>query len=242
MQSTCKEVESKNLYKTYWLYWRLLGVEGDYPFRWLLDFVITFFITTWYPVHLILGLYNKPVVQVFRSLHFTAECIFCSFKFICFRWKLSEIRVIEKYLQELDKRADSDAERRYFDQNPRSVAQTLSKGYLVAATSAVITAIAAGLFSSGRNLMYAGWFPYDVQANAPVFWISFTYQAIGSSMLILENLANDSYPPITFCVVTGHVRLLAMRLSRIGQDEKTSMAENKIQLIEAIKDHRKLMQ
>ncbi|XP_016942847.3 odorant receptor 33a [Drosophila suzukii] len=90
--------------------------------------------------------------------------------------------------------------------------------------------------------MYAGWFPYDVQANALVFWISFTYQAIGSSMLILENLANDSYPPITFCVVTGHVRLLAMRLSRIGQDEKTSMAENKMQLIEGIKDHRKLMQ
>jgi len=142
----------------------------------------------------------------------------------------------------LDKRANNDEERRYFDQSPRSVAQTLSKGYLVAATSAVITAIAAGLFSSGRNLMYAGWFPYDVQANALVFWISFTYQAIGSSMLILENLANDSYPPITFCVVTGHVRLLAMRLSRIGQDEKTSMAENKIQLIEAIKDHRKLMQ
>nr|XP_044250938.1 odorant receptor 33a-like [Drosophila takahashii] len=241
MEPSCKEVKSESLYKTYWLYWLLLGVEGEHPFRWILDFVITFFFTFWYPVHLILGVYNKPMVQVFRSLHFLAECLFCSLKFICFRWRLLEIKDIERILQDLDKRAESQEERRYFDQGPRREAQMLSKGYLVAATSSIITGTAAGLFSSGRNLMYLGWFPYNVQATALVFWISFAYQAIGSSMLIMENLANDSYPPITFCVVTGHVRLLAMRLSRIGHDEQVSMAENNRKLIEGIKDHRKLM-
>ncbi|XP_043660479.1 odorant receptor 33a [Drosophila teissieri] len=237
-----KEVRSESLYKTYWLYWRLLGVEGDYPFRRLVDFTITFFITILFPVHLILGMYKKPTIQIFRSLHFTSECLFCSYKFFCFRWKLHEIKAIERLFQDLDNRAESEEERSYFDQNPSRVARMISKSYLVAAISAIITATVAGLFSSGRNLMYLGWFPYDFQATALIYWLSFAYQAVGSSLLILENLANDSYPPITFCVVTGHVRLLAMRLRRIGHDLKKSGAEHTKELIKGIQDHRKLMQ
>lgn len=144
-------------------------------------------------------------------------------------------------LQDLDSRVESEEERNYFNQNPSRVARMLSKSYLVAAISAIITATVAGLFSTGRNLMYLGWFPYDFQATAAIYWISFSYQAIGSSLLILENLANDSYPPITFCVVSGHVRLLIMRLSRIGHDVKLSSSENTRKLIEGIQDHRKLM-
>lgn len=236
-----RKVRSENLYKSYWLYCRLLGVEGDYPFRRLVDFTITSFITISFPVHLILGMYKKPQIQVFRSLHFTSECLFCSYKFFCFRWKLKEIKTIEGLLHDLDSRAESEEERNYFNQNPSRVARMLSKSYLVAAISAIITATVAGLFSSGRNLMYLGWFPYDFQATAAIYWISFSYQAIGSSLLILENLANDSYPPITFCVVSGHVRLLIMRLSRIGHNVKLSRSENTRKLIEGIQDHRKLM-
>ncbi|XP_017065385.2 odorant receptor 33a [Drosophila eugracilis] len=237
-----KVVKSENLYETYWRYWRFLGVEGEYPFRRLWDLTMTIFITILYPVHLILGMYDKPKVLIFRSLHFTIECLFCSFKFVFFRWKLAEIKEIEGLLQDLDKRAGSEEERSYFKENPSRVAKMLSKSYLVAAISSIITATVAGLFSSGRNLMYLGWFPYDVQATALNFWTSFTYQAVGSSLMILENLANDSYPPITFCVVTGHVRLLAMRLSRIGHDEDISSNENTSRLIEGVQDHRKLMQ
>ncbi|XP_052854420.1 odorant receptor 33a-like [Drosophila gunungcola] len=242
MESTRMVIKSENLYKTYWLYMRLLGVEGEYPFRWLLDLTMFFFVTLWFPMHLLLGIYNQPVANVLKSLHFTTECIFCTFKFVCFRWKLAEIKAIKRLLQELDKRAESDEERIHFNQGPRREAQMISKSYLVAAISAIITATAAGLFSSGRKLMYLGWFPYDVQASALSFWISFTYQAVGSSLLIVHNLANAIYPPITFCVVTGHVRLLAMRLSRIGHDEKISKADSARQLFEGIQDHRKLMQ
>uniref|UniRef100_A0A6P4F075 Odorant receptor n=1 Tax=Drosophila rhopaloa TaxID=1041015 RepID=A0A6P4F075_DRORH len=242
MESTIKVVRSENLYKTYWLYLRLLGVEGEYRFRWLLDFTMCFFFTLWYPVHLLLGLYNQKLANIFRSLYFTTECIFCSLKFICFRWKLGEIKAIERLLKDLDKRAESEEEVTFFEQSTKREAQMLSKSYLVAGILAIITATAAGLFSSGRNLMYLGWFPYDVQATAFIFWISFTYQAVGSSLLILHNLANDIYPPITFCVVTGHVRLLAMRLSRIGHDQNTSRSENTRKLIEGIQDQMKLMQ
>ncbi|KAH8266589.1 hypothetical protein KR018_001836 [Drosophila ironensis] len=235
-------VRSELIYKTYWLYWRLLGVEGEYPFRSLVDALNFFFITFWYPAHLILELFNKRSMEVFKSLHFTSECLFCSLKFVCFRWKLDEIKAIEKLLKELDQRAEIDEDRRFFDQNTRQAAEMLSKSYLVAATSAIVTGTAAGLFSSGRNLMYPGWFPYDVRASPLVFWISFSYQAVGAALSILQNLANDSYPPMTFCVVAGHVKLLAMRLSRIGHDMEVSRKDTARHLIENIEDHRKLME
>lgn len=242
MKSVPPVVKSENLYKTYWLYLRLLGVEGKYPHRLVLDVLNSFFITFWYPVHLILGLFNKRMVDLFRSLHFTSECFFCSFKFICFRWKLNEIKTIEKLLKELDQRAESEEDRRFFDQNTRRVAVMLSRSYLVAAISAIITGTAAGLFSSERKLLHPAWFPYNVDATPTIFWVTFCYQVVGSSLAILQNLANDSYPPITFCVVAGHVKLLAMRLSRIGHDGKVLKEEVTRELVQNIEDHRKLMQ
>ncbi|XP_017024005.1 odorant receptor 33a [Drosophila kikkawai] len=239
MESAPPVVRSDKLYKTYWLYWRLLGVEGEYLLRWLLDIVISFFITFWNPVHLIIGLFNKSTAELFRSLHFTTECFFCSLKFVCFRWKLAEIKAIERLLKELDQRAESDEDRQFFDRNTKHI---LSISYLVAAVSAIITGTASGLFSSERKLMYVGWFPYDVQGSSLIFWISFCYQAIAASVAILENLANDSYPPMTFCILSGHVRLLSKRLSRIGYDEKVTMAMNTKELIENIKDHSKIME
>ncbi|XP_017049043.1 odorant receptor 33a [Drosophila ficusphila] len=242
MESKLPVVRSESLYKIYWLYLRILAVEGNYPYRWILDFIVFFFITFWYPVHLIIGLYNEPVVKVFRSLYFTIEVFFCSFKFVFFRWNMAEIKVTQNLLLELDKRAESDEERSYFEENSKPVANLITKGYLVAGLLSIVTAAAAGFVTTGRNLMYLGWFPYDVKATALYFWISFTYQFVGSTLSIVQNLSNDIYPPITFCVVTGHVRLLAMRLSRIGKDGKKSSADNTRELIKGIEDHRKLMQ
>ncbi|KAH8249268.1 hypothetical protein KR032_007818 [Drosophila birchii] len=242
MLSAAPVVRSDRLYRTYWLYWRLLGVEGEYPLRWLLDIVISFFVTFWNPVHLIIGLFNKSTTEVFRSLHFTTECFFCSLKFLCFRLKLPEIKAIKRLLKELDERAESEEDRRFFEKNTRHMAEVLTRSYLVAAVSAIITGTASGLFSSKRKLMYVAWFPYDVQATSLIFWISFSYQAIAAIVAILENLANDSYPPMTFCILSGHVSLLSKRLTRIGYDEEITKAGNTRELIENIKDHRKIME
>ncbi|KAH8412637.1 hypothetical protein KR009_003957 [Drosophila setifemur] len=242
MEPVSPVVDSENLYRTYWLYLRLLGVDGDYRFRYVVDVFNLFFITFWYPLHLIIGLFNHTTIEVFGSSHFTSECFFSSIKYICFRFKMGEIRDIQRLLKELDQRAKREDDRKFFDQNTKRGADMLSKSYLVAGISAIITGTAAGLVSSGRKLMYPAWFPYDVHATPLVFWISFSYQVIGSVLAILQNLTNDSYPPITFCVVSGHVQLLARRLVRIGHADGDSRAEAKRQFMESIEDHRKLMQ
>ncbi|XP_017151013.1 odorant receptor 33a-like [Drosophila miranda] len=243
MASDPPDVRSGHIYRTYWLYWRLLGVEGEYPMRYLLDVILNFFVTIWYPTHLIIGLFQERTIgHVCKNLPFTAESFFCSFKIICFRWRLAEIKKIEQLLIELDQRAVSPEERVFFHKNTRSVAEFISKSYVAAGISATVTGTASVLFSSGRKLIYPAWFPYDVQASALRYWLSFTYQATGATLTILQNMANDSYPPVTFCVVAGHVRLLAMRLSRMGHHDEASKPGNAKKLIENIEDHRKLMQ
>ncbi|KAH8260007.1 hypothetical protein KR026_000162 [Drosophila bipectinata] len=242
MKSVPPVVNSEDLYRTYWVYLWLVGVKGKYPQRLVVYVLNSFFIIFWYPVHLILGLFNKRMVDLFRSLHFTSECFFCSFKFLCFRWKRDEIKAIQKLLTELDKRAESEEDRRFFYQNTTRVAVMLSRSYLVAGISAQITGTAAGLFSNERKLLHPAWFPYNVQATPTTFWISFSYQVVGSTLAIVHNLANDSYPPITFCVVAGHAKLLARRLSRIGHDENISKKEATKELVQNIEDLRKLMQ
>nr|ABY55452.1 Or33b [Drosophila mauritiana] len=235
-------IRSEDIYRTYWLYWHLLGLESNFFLNRLLDLVITVFVTIWYPIHLILGLFmDISLGDVCKGLPITAACFFASFKFICFRIKLSEIKQIEILFKELDQRASSQEECEFFNQNTRREANFIWKSFIVAYGLSNISAIASVLFAGGHKLLYPAWFPYDVQASELIFWLSVTYQIAGVSLAILQNLANDSYPPMTFCVVAGHVRLLAMRLSRIGQGPEETKYSTGKQLIESIEDHRKLM-
>nr|ABY55450.1 Or33b [Drosophila mauritiana] len=235
-------IRSEDIYRTYWLYWHLLGLESNFFLNRLLDLVITVFVTIWYPIHLILGLFmDRSSGDVCKGLPITAACFFASFKFICFRIKLSEIKQIEILFKELDQRASSQEECEFFNQNTRREANFIWKSFIVAYGLSNISAIASVLFAGGHKLLYPAWFPYDVQASELIFWLSVTYQIAGVSLAILQNLANDSYPPMTFCVVAGHVRLLAMRLSRIGQGPEETKYSTGKQLIESIEDHRKLM-
>lgn len=242
LKASSSVISSGNIYKVYWLYWRLLGLETDFALRHLLDFLITLFVTFWYPIHLILGLFmERTLGDVCKGLPITAACFFASFKFICFRLRLAEIKEVESLFKELDQRAVTAEETEFFERNTQRGANFIWKAFLVAYGLSNVSAIASVLFGGGRHLLYPGWFPYDVQASALIFWLSVSYQIAGVSVAILQNLANDSYPPMTFCVVAGHVRLLAMRLSRIGHDEDSDKLVIARKLTESIEDHRKLM-
>ncbi|XP_017049053.1 odorant receptor 33b [Drosophila ficusphila] len=242
MEPKSPVIRSEHIYRAYWLYWRLLGLESHHILNRLLDIVITVFVTFWYPVHLILGLFTlRTLGDVCKSLPITAACFFASFKFICFRIKLSEIKTIEVLFKELDQRAVSREEFEYFDRNTRREANFIWKSFIVAYGLSNLSAMSTVLFGGGHDLLYPAWFPYDVQASELRYWLSVLYQIVGVTLAILQNLANDSYPPMTFCVVAGHVRLLAMRLRRIGHGKKEDQSLIAKQLIESIEDHRKLM-
>ncbi|XP_030383737.1 odorant receptor 33b-like [Scaptodrosophila lebanonensis] len=233
------DINSAAIYRVYWLYWRLMGVESNCQ---LVDVLMNIFVTFLFPFHLLIGLLGqRSLSNIFENLPITAACFFCSVKILCIRPKLKEIKIVERLLGELDKRANSWEERKYFDEVIRPQANFVWKSFLVAYFSTVIMATATVSMAGGRQMLYPAWFPYDVQATALRYWLSFGYQAVGNALTVLQNLTNDSYPPMTFCVVAGHVRMLALRIARIGQAGE-SAASNYKQLIDCIKDHQKLME
>ncbi|SPP79864.1 blast:Odorant receptor 33b [Drosophila guanche] len=127
-----------------------------------------------------------------------------------------------------------EQERAYFDRNTQREANFVWKSFIVAYGLSNVAAIASVLFGKGHKLLYPAWFQ--------IYWLSVAYQIAGVGIQIVQNLANDSYPPMTFCVVAGHVRLLSMRLSRMGYEGKAAKATVVKELLENIEDHRKIVE
>ncbi|XP_023031455.1 odorant receptor 33b [Drosophila willistoni] len=236
MAPNVPEVNSESIYRVYWLYWRLLAVDLKWHpvFRLPLDILINFFVTLWYPILLLIELVSQTsMVILFKNLPITTACIFCSFKIICFRWKLPQIKKIQKLLEELDKKAISEEECQYFETKIRRGANVVLKTFLVFYSSTIISSTGLILLGNERELLYPAWFPYDVQASAFNYWLSFLYQSIGGCFIVVQNLINDTYVPMTLCVLSGHVKMLAIRMNKMDSTET---------LIAGIEDHRKLIE
>ncbi|EDW75868.2 uncharacterized protein Dwil_GK15165 [Drosophila willistoni] len=204
MAPNVPEVNSESIYRVYWLYWRLLAVD-----------------LKWHPV------FRLPLDILINF--FVTLC----FKIICFRWKLPQIKKIQKLLEELDKKAISEEECQYFETKIRRGANVVLKTFLVFYSSTIISSTGLILLGNERELLYPAWFPYDVQASAFNYWLSFLYQSIGGCFIVVQNLINDTYVPMTLCVLSGHVKMLAIRMNKMDSTET---------LIAGIEDHRKLIE
>uniref|UniRef100_A0A1B0AYX7 Odorant receptor n=1 Tax=Glossina palpalis gambiensis TaxID=67801 RepID=A0A1B0AYX7_9MUSC len=92
-----------------------------------------------------------------------------------------------------------------------------------------------------RRLMFPAWFPFDWKSSSTSYWSALLYQFIGVNMLIVQNLVNDTVGPMSLCLLSGHVRLLAMRVARIGYNNRKSPKHHEDELKLCIEDHQKLL-
>ncbi|XP_037941066.1 odorant receptor 59a-like [Teleopsis dalmanni] len=54
------------------------------------------------------------------------------------------------------------------------------------------------------------------------------------------NLVDDVFPPLSLCMLTGHIKVLHMRISGIGYDRK-NQTTNEEELTECVKDQQNLL-
>lgn len=248
-------VDSVDIYKPFWLCWRIVGIGTPGLNRYLLavyDLLLNGCITVFYPLHLTIGLFMVPTqAEVFQNLAINVTCIACSLKHYLFRYKLAQIKAVEAIFAQLDGRAVDPDERAYFNRGPKVGAQRVVILFFGAYIGANVTAAASVLLGSERRLMYPAWLPFDWQASAGRYWLAFIYQLVGVSVQIVQNLANDTYPAMTLCILGGHVRLLSMRVAKIGHHGRgqlrpgaqcsRSSAESQAELARCIEDHKQLV-
>ncbi|XP_014097365.1 odorant receptor 59a-like [Bactrocera oleae] len=236
-------VNSNAFFKIHWLGFRICGGDlsvNKYRLVYLAyALMVTALVTFCYPLHLALALFrNGSVAGNIKNLAVCVTCIACSLKFLIYTRKLGIMREIEQTFSELDSRVSSEVERKYFAWMRISVRNVVSV-FLCAYAAVGVTAELAFLLSKERSLLYPAWFPLDWRASTRNFYVANVYQFVGISYQIFQNFINDTFPPITCCLLSGHIKLLGIRVSRIGYD-CVRLQDNERELVRCIKDQKNL--
>ena len=132
----------------------------------------------------------------------------------------------------------SEVERKYFAWMRTSVRNVVSV-FLCAYAAVGVTAELAFLLSKERSLLYPAWLPLDWRASTRNFYVANVYQFVGISFPIFHNFINVTFPPISCCLLSRHIKLLGIRVSRIGYD-CVRLQDNERVLVRCIKDQKNL--
>ncbi|XP_036329522.1 odorant receptor 33b-like [Rhagoletis pomonella] len=237
-------VDTVAFFNIFWMCWKVMGISinSNKWYIWLYDGIVNIFITIFYPIHLTVGLFLVPTLaDVFKNLAINITDVACSTKHYLFRYKLPKIREMQRLLKQLDERVVAKDERDYFHENIRLGVRNIMLVFCASYTADALASAIDVLSKTERELMYPAWFPFDWSANRYTYYVAVFYQIFGVSMQIIQNLAHDTFAPISLCVMSGQVRLLAMRVAKIGYDESRTLSQHERELNECIEDHKKLL-
>uniref|UniRef100_A0A1B0A4F7 Odorant receptor n=1 Tax=Glossina pallidipes TaxID=7398 RepID=A0A1B0A4F7_GLOPL len=236
------KLDSTAAYRRFWSCFRILGV-AEFRYKALAQFYViclTLFVTVYCPIHLLIGLLMlTDAADFFKNFSMTLTSLVCSLKYFFLRLNLNKIHQVIKIYSELDKRASTADECDYFIRHHQRKADAAIKIfffiYLGTNSFAFVGAVVE------QRLMFPAWFPFDWESSSTLYWSALLYQFMGVNMLIVQNLVNDTVGPMSLCLLSGHVHLLAMRVARIGYNKRKSQKYHEDELKLCIEDHQKLL-
>uniref|UniRef100_A0A1A9WXP9 Odorant receptor n=1 Tax=Glossina brevipalpis TaxID=37001 RepID=A0A1A9WXP9_9MUSC len=239
------KMDSNVSYRFFWFCLRLLGV-AEFRYKALARFYViclTLFGTIYYPIHLLRGLLVLSVAEdFFKNFFMTLTTLVCSFKYFFLRLNLKNIRRVTKIYSELDKRATTADESKYFILRHQERADLIMKMFFLIYLGTNSFAIISVIVDEQQRLMFPAWFPFDWKSSSTLYWSALLYQFIGSNILIIQNFVNDTVCPVSLCLLSGHVHLLTMRVARIGYNKRKSQQYHENELRLCIEDHLKLLE
>ncbi|XP_067626101.1 odorant receptor 33b-like [Eurosta solidaginis] len=238
-----RQIDTMAIFRRLFITWRVLGILL-WPFnkylRIIYDFAMNIFVTFLFPTHLVLGMvFATTQDQFFTNLVIGISCVSCSFKHLLIRYRLNDMLEVNDIISRLDVRIQVQSDYEYYkksiEQPSTFMVTTISRSYFAVAITALITALVTG------ELLYPAFVPLAWEASIWQYVMALLFQFTGVCLQIVQNIANDAYGPVVLCMLSGHVRLLANRVSRIGHDNADNTEENYQDLIVCVEDHRLLM-
>uniref|UniRef100_A0A1B0AYX4 Odorant receptor n=1 Tax=Glossina palpalis gambiensis TaxID=67801 RepID=A0A1B0AYX4_9MUSC len=236
------KLDSTVAYRHFWSFLRILGV-AEFRYKALAQFYViclTLFVTVYCPIHLLIGLLMlTDTGDFFKNFSMTVTSLVCSLKYFFLRLNLNKISQVIDIYSELDKRASTADECEYFIRHHQRKADSAIKILFLIYMGTNSCAFVAAIVD--QRLMFPAWFPFDWKSSSLSYWSALLYQFIGVNMLIVHNVLNDTIGPMSLCLLSGHVRLLAMRVARIGYNKRKSPKHHEDELKLCIEDHHKLL-
>lgn len=237
------QINTKAIFVRLFFTWRILGITG-WPFnrylRVVYDLMVNLTVTFGFTGHVIVGFFfstNKD--EFFNSLVISVACINSVLKHFILRYFKREVWDLNETISLLDDRVrnmeDYEYYKRYIERPCKFMMRFFFSSYAAVSLTALMNGLATG------ELLYPGYLPLPWRTSGLAYAICVIYQFYGVSMEIVKNLGNDLYGPLIYCLLSGHVHLLANRVSRVGHDNPENMEDNYKELCDCIKDHKMLM-
>ncbi|XP_036336799.1 odorant receptor 59a-like [Rhagoletis pomonella] len=228
--------------------WRYVGQRPPSPryryIYYLYSLILNIIVTFGYPTHLMIGLIqSESKADIFKNITINLTCLGCSIKTLAFWWRLADVRKIYALIQRLDQQIIQSDDVQFYNSNAfRRTKQVLYFDVCVGLGASIASEVAtliAGVLGNWR-LMYPAYFPFDYEHSVLGYIAAHFYQCFGVTVQIFQNIINDSFPPMALAMLAVHVRLLNMRLVRIGQRRKRASVTD-AELLQCVEDYKALL-
>ncbi|KAH8353565.1 hypothetical protein KR084_011881 [Drosophila pseudotakahashii] len=240
-------IDSVRFYRPFWLCMRVLVPtffkESSRSIQ-LYVVVLHGLVTLWFPLHLLLHLLLHPSpAELLKNLTMSLTCVACSLKHLAHLYHLPEIVEIESLIGQLDAFISSEQEHRYYQDHVRCHAKRFTR-CLYTSFGMVYVVFLFGVFvqviSGNWELIYPAYFPFDLERSRCLAAVALGYQIFSILVEGLQGLGNDTYTPLTLCLLGGHLHLWSIRIAQFGflEDETAS---NHQRLLEYIEQHKLLV-
>lgn len=180
-------------------------------------------------------------IKILESLGMSLCCITYSMKVFILRRALKDLLEIRDISKRFEDKAKRQKDEYAFILEFKSTSRSLMKVYYVAFTLMLIVGW-LGIFTNGTNrLVIDIYLPYDFSQSKLIFGLTTLYEIIVMFLIAHGNAHLDTYPGLLTFLLSQHVQIFNLRVSKIGYDRKRSREENHQLLKEAAKDHREML-
>lgn len=205
-------------------------------------FVYQLLLGVYYPISLLLGvLFLETIQEVLENIAVTFTELILSVKCFLIWFHHERLYKIAQISRELDKKARLKPDEQAILNNYLAAYRRYLRIYFVSYSTVDVFAGISILMYSEKRLFYPAYLPFNWKANDFLFLIAICYQYFAWSLQVYENLFVDTFAGIVIHLLSSHLEVLSLRISKIGH-EGESPDESHAKLKEAIKDHKTLLE
>ncbi|XP_073828356.1 odorant receptor 7a-like [Musca autumnalis] len=164
----------------------------------------------------------------------------CAIKILVLIYYKHKLEAAEKLMDKMDKRcqAEDEVQELY---NIRNLGRRIVVGYCAAywtyTTMTLISAFVSGAPSYSINLFIIDWRHSKIE-----FYLASFIEYLLTSWTCFQQVANDSYGTVYVCILRAQVRILLLRIRKMGSRLEQSAEENFEELKSVIQDHKDLIE
>lgn len=197
----------------------------------------------YFPLHIIYGLFHLTDPRdILEGIPLSFTMSMCALNIYILQGTLSVLQQIKERTKVFENKARENEEEFAFILEFKSKSAIYMKFYLTLFTAlSVLAGVTIFTFDS-RRLLMPGYFPFDFTQSQLVYGLTVSYQLLAGVIQAYAQVHHYTYSGLLMFLLTQHLQILNLRISRIGYSSETSKEENHQLLKEAFDDYVEILQ